>query len=189
MKLRHPARALALVLTLAAAAPAGATEYTRVEPKQSSVRFSYSQMGVAVDGGFSRFVANLAFDPARPAAAKLDFSVDLASVDTGSEEGDGMAGDADWFDTGRFPKARFVSRSVRALGENRFEVRGVLTLKGKSREMAVPVSVQPGAKSAVFAAEFSLNRLDFGIGSGPWADTGTVANPVRVKVRLTATGT
>lgn len=165
-----------------------AAVFDRVVPARSSVEFRYSQMGVKLDGRFARFDARLAFDPARPQDARVEFEVDLASIDTGSPEGDEEAAGRDWFNSGQFPRARFVSRSVRALGGERYQLAGVLTLKGKSREIAVPVTVRHTGNTAVFEGSFSLKRLDFGIGTGPWADTDTVADAVQVRVRLTATG-
>ena len=175
-------------LTLGLASGAHALEYRAVVPAQSSVTFEYQQMGVTMDGRFKRFMAELVFDPARPQAAKAAFDIDLSSIDAGSPEADDAAAEPDWFNFQRFPRARFVSKSVRALGNHRYELRGVLTLKGKSREMAVPVSYRPAGKTAVLDGAFSLRRLDFGVGAGPWADTDTVANEVKVRVRLTVSG-
>jgi polyisoprenoid-binding protein YceI len=77
---------------------------------------------------------------------------------------------------------------VRALGNNRFELRGTLTLKGKPRDMVIPVSYVPGKHASTFDGSFVLKRLDFGIGEGMWADVATVANEVQVKFRIAATG-
>ena len=77
---------------------------------------------------------------------------------------------------------------MRALGNNRYEMRGTLTLKGRSRDMVVPVTFGPGNNAAVFDGAFVLRRLDFGIGEGMWADVATVANEVQVRFRIAATG-
>jgi len=68
-------------------------------------------------------------------------------------------------------------------------MRGTLTLKGKSREMTVPVTYVPGKNASIFDGSFVLKRLDFGIGEGMWADLSTVANEVQVRFRIAATGT
>ncbi len=58
-------------IVLASLIPAAhAIEYTTVQPAKSAVKFTYTQMGVAVDGKFSRFSSQLNFDPAKPTAAK-----------------------------------------------------------------------------------------------------------------------
>ena len=77
---------------------------------------------------------------------------------------------------------------MRALGNNRYEMRGTLTVKGRSREVVVPVTYLPGKSVATFDGSFILKRLDFGIGEGMWADVATVANEVQVRFRIAATG-
>jgi len=179
------------VLTLLAvlAAPAAhAVEYTTMLPKQSSIGFEFRQMGVPVKGSFKRFATEMAFDPARPEAARAKIEIDLASIDAGSSEADDESAGKLWFNRSVYPKATFVSREVRALGNNRFELRGTLTLKGKPRDMVIPVSYAPGRNTATFDGSFVLKRLDFGIGEGMWADVATVANEVQVKFRIAATG-
>ena len=80
---------IALALAFASLIPAAhAVEYTQVQVDKSAVNFVYKQMGVAVDGKFRRFSSTLNYDPAKPAAAKATFDVDLASIDTGATEGD-----------------------------------------------------------------------------------------------------
>lgn len=182
-------RMTGLILLAALAAPAAnAMEYQTVLPKQSTIHFEFRQMGVPIKGGFKRFTTQMAFDPARPEAARAQIEIDLASIDAGSPEADEESAGKLWFNRGVHPKATFVSSQVRALGNNRYEMRGTLTLKGRSRDMVVPVTFVPGTKAAVFDGAFVLRRLDFGIGEGMWADVATVANEVQVRFRIAATG-
>ena len=176
-------------LTAVLAAPAAhAVEYRTVLPKQSSIGFEFRQMNVPVKGGFKRFAAQMQFDPARPEAASARIEIDLASIDAGSPEANDESAGKLWFNRSAYPKAIFVSSQIRALGANRYEMRGTLTLKGRSRDMIVPVSYAPGKNAATFDGGFVLRRLDFGIGEGMWADVATVANEVQVKFRIAATG-
>jgi len=177
-----------ILMSVMAASAAHAIEYTTVLPKQSRVDFEFRQMGVPVKGGFKRFTTQMAFDPAKPEAARATIEIDLASIDAGSREADDESAGKLWFNRSLYPKATFVSKEVRALGANRFELRGTLTLKGKPREMVIPVSYTPGKNAATFDGSFVLKRLDFGIGEGMWADVATVANEVQVRFRIAATG-
>jgi polyisoprenoid-binding protein YceI len=178
-----------LLIALAAALPltTQAVEYTRVHAEKSSIAFTYKQMGVAVDGRFKRFSSQLSFDPAKPAAAKATFDVELASVDTGAPEGDDEVAGKPWFNTKAFPTARFVSGSVKALGGNKYEVAGQLSIKGKTQEVVVPATFTPQGNSGVFDGAFTIRRADFSIGEGSWAKFDIVANDVLVKFRITAT--
>ena len=167
---------------------ANALEYRTVVPGQSTISFAFRQMGVPMTGGFKRFTARVAFDPARPEQSSARVEIDLASIDAGSPEADDEAAGKLWFNRSVYPKAVFVSSGIRALGSNRYEMRGTLTLKGVSRELNVPLIFVPGKDAARFDGTFTLRRLDFGIGEGMWADVSTVANDVQVKFSITASG-
>ena len=177
-----------ILLAMLAAPAAHAVEYTTMLLKQSSIGFEFRQMGVPVKGGFKRFTTQMQFDPAKPEAARATIEIDLASIDAGSPDADDESAGKLWFNRSLYPKATFVSSEVRALGGNRFELRGTLTLKGRSRDMTIPVTYAPGKNAATFDGSFVLKRLDFGIGEGMWADVSTVANEVQVKFRIAATG-
>ena len=180
-------KAIALALALAALTPAAlAIEYTEVQPAKSTVNFVYKQMGVAVDGSFKRFSSQLSFDPAKPTAARASFDVELASVDTGAPEGDEEVAGKQWFNTRAFPTARFVSGNIKALGGNRYEVAGQLSIKGRTQPVVVPATFTPQGNSGIFEGSFTIRRADFSIGEGAWAKFDTVANDVQIKFRITA---
>ena len=179
---------IALILTLAAALPfsAHAVTYQQIQADQSAITFAYQQMGVAMDGKFSRFTAQLNFDPANPAAAKATIDVDLSSIDTGSAEGDEEVAGKTWFNTAAFPTARFMASRVKALGDHRYEVTGPLTIKGKTQDIIVPATFTAQGQTGVFAGGFTLRRADFAIGEGSWAAFDVVANEVQIQFRITA---
>lgn len=186
MKYKLLAPALAAALALAAPA-ARAVEFTQLQAGKSTLGFVSKQMNVPVEGSFRSFRARLAFDPAKPAAARAELDIDLASIDTGSKEADEEVATKDWFDTKAFPVAKFVSTSVKPLGGNRYEVAGRMTIKGKTQAVSAPVTVTQQGNSATIDGSLVLKRADYGIGGGVWSDFGTVANEVQVKFRLVAT--
>lgn len=175
----------AAALTLAAT-PALATEYASVLAERSQVGFTSRQMGVPVTGQFRKFAATLAFDPAQPETGRATIEIALASIDAGSEEATGEAVGKNWFNVKAYPTARFTSTSVKPLSGGRFEVRGPLTLKGHTQEVAAPFSFKADGGNGLFEGAFTLKRLDFAIGEGEWGDTDTVANEVQIKFRFVA---
>lgn len=179
--------ALAVILFAGLTSFAHALDYTHVQPEKSAIVFSYQQMGVKMDGRFRKFASQLSFDPAKPAAAAATIDVDLASVDAGSSEADQEAAGRPWFNTRAFPTARFVSGSVKALGGNRYEVAGKLTLKGQSRDILVPATFTTQGNTGSFDGGFTIRRGDFGVGEGAWAKFDIVANDIQIKFRITAT--
>lgn len=170
---------------LALFSSAQAADYA-VITNQSSLSFVYKQMGVPVDGQFKSFTARIGFDPAKPAVAQTEIDLDLASIDAGSAEAnDEVAGKA-WFNAKAYPRAKFVATSVKALGGNRYEASGKLTLKGQTREVTAPFTFAPQGNQGVFDGSFILKRADFAIGEGIWADFGTVANEIQIKFHFLA---
>lgn len=167
--------------------PAHAAEFNQVDLGKSRIDFVFKQMGVPVEGRFAKFKAQIAFDPAKPDAARTQVDIDLASVDAGGTEANDEAKTKNWFHVQQFPTASFVSTSVKALGGNRFEVAGKLNIKGKARDVVAPFTFKPEGAGGAFEGGFVLKRLEFDIGAGPWGDTDTVADEVQVKFKFLVT--
>ncbi len=160
----------------------------KLVPAQSEIAFTSKQMGVPVDGKFKKFDVQMSFDPKQPAAAKVAFTIDLASVSMGAAESETELAKPDWFNLKQFPQATFQSTSVKAAGPGKFDVAGKLAIKGASHDVVVPVTlVQAGGVTTATGA-FVIKRLDFKIGDGDWKDTSMVANDIQVKVKLALTG-
>ena len=87
-----------------------------------------------------------------------------------------------------FPTAQFASTNVKALGGNRYEVAGKLTIKGRTQDVVIPATFSAQGKTGVFEGGFILRRGDYSIGEGAWSKFDIVANDVNVKFRITATG-
>lgn len=184
-----PARHALLAAALLAAWPAHAIEFSQFQLNKSALSFVSKQMNVPVEGQFKSFRSKLAFDPAKPAAAKAELEIDLASIDAGSKDAnDEVAGKA-WFDTKTFPVARFVATTIKPLGGNRYDVAGKMSIKGRTLDLATPVTVRQEGNSATFEGSLVIKRADYGIGEGMWADFGTVANEIQIKFRLVANAT
>jgi polyisoprenoid-binding protein YceI len=180
---RHAVVGAAALLTLVAAQ---AVEYKQILSDKSSLAFVYKQMNVPMDGSFKRFKSQLVFDPAKPAAGSAQFEIDVASIDTGSPEGNDEVAGKLWFNTKAFPTAKFVSSAIKPLGNNRFEVSGKMSIKGRTLDVSTPATYRQDGANGVFEGTFVLKRADYGIGEGVWADFGTVANEVQIKFRLLA---
>ncbi len=166
---------------------AQANEFNLLQTDKSAISFVFKQMNVPVEGGFKRFKAWINFDPAKPALARAGIDIELASIDAGSAEANDEVAGKLWFNTQAFPIARFVSSSVKPLGNNRFEVAGKMSIKGRTLDAKTPTTFRQEGNSGVFAGSFVLKRADYGIGEGMWADFGTVANEVQIKFWLVAT--
>jgi polyisoprenoid-binding protein YceI len=152
---------------------------------KSEIRFVSKQMGINVEGSFRRWKANIVFLPGDLAHSKADFEIELASIDLASDEAESEVRRSSWFDTAKFPVARFVSTSIKDVGGGKYEVAGKLTIKGVTRDAVVPIALGKDASgNSVAEGSFTIKRLDFRIGDADWADPDTVANEVGVRVRM-----
>jgi polyisoprenoid-binding protein YceI len=152
---------------------------------KSEIRFVSKQMGVNVEGRLRKWKANIVFLPGELAKSKAEVEIELGSVDLASEDAETEIRRPKWFDTARFPVAKFVSSAVRDLGGDKYEVAGALTIKGITRDAVVPVTLKKDAAgNSVAEGSFTIKRLDYKIGEGEWADTDTVANEVLIRIRM-----
>ena len=177
---------LTAALILAALAPAAQAQ--QVLPAQSEIGFVSKQMGVPVEGKFKLWTAQISFDPKKPEAGKIGFTIQTGSASFGSAETDAEVPKAPWFNAAKFPQASFQSNTIKALGGGKFEVQGSLLIKGASQPVVVPVSVTQAGTNSTATGSFVIKRLDFKIGEGEWADTSMVANDVQVKFKLALSG-
>lgn len=162
-----------------------AADFTVLRPQQSKVTFVSRQMGVPVEGSFKKFNAVIAIDPAKPENGKAQIDIDLASIDVGSTEAYEEVIGTSWFDTAKHPSASFISGKVTRIALGRFEVTGKMTIRNVPREIKAPFTLEQKADMLVIDGMFPLKRLDYGIGSGMWSDTDTVADEVQIHFRFT----
>ena len=179
---------LGVMLCLGLPAAARGQAVNTIDQARSAMTFVATQMGVPAEGAFKRFTAKIDFDPAKLAASQARIEVELDSFDSGVAEVDTEVKRKGWFNTAQFPTATFVSSAVKSLGANRYEVAGKLTIKGRTRDVTAPFTVRQDGRATVFDGAFTLKRLDYGIGEGPWSDTDTVANEVQIRFKLTGAG-
>lgn len=158
-------------------------------PAGSEIRFVSRQMGVPVEGRFTRFSAQLTFDLRQPQAGSVVLDIDTRSIAFGAPDTEAEAAKPEWFASARHPAAQFRSDSVRPLGGDRYEVSGRLTVKGVTRALVVPVTLAVLADGrATASGQFTLRRTDFRLGEGEWADLSVVADQVQVQWRLQLSG-
>lgn len=165
-------------------APVSALEFKQVQPNQSSVTFGYTQMGVPLDGKFNKFTAQISFDPAKLAQAQAKIDIDVSSIDTGSADAYEEVVGKQWFNAKAYPAASFVSTGIKALGGDRYQASGKLSIKGKTLDVATPVTFKSEGTRGLFEGSFSIKRLDYAIGEGEWTDVSTVADTIQIKFHI-----
>lgn len=169
-----------------AAQAASATAWT-VDAGRSRLQFRATAAGAAFTGRIGQWTAAIRFDPRNLAGSSLNVDIDVGSIRTGDAQRDEYLPTADWLNTARHPRARFASSQIRSLGGNRYEAAGTLTIRGVSRPLTLPFTVDISGANATARGSIGLNRNAFGVGQGQWAGEDTVARVVTVSFEVHAT--
>lgn len=121
------------------AAPAGAYSldagHTAIVARVPHMGFSYEIFR------FSPTQGQLTWDPASPAANRLNVTVDVASIQTPVEGFGAELGEARFLNTAQFPTATFVSTAFRQVDATHGQVDGTLTLKGVPKPVTFDVEL------------------------------------------------
>jgi polyisoprenoid-binding protein YceI len=157
----------------------------KVDPAKSSVTAVFKQMNVPVEGKFKKFNAQIDYDGAKPESSKATVEIDIPSFDLGDPEYNREVLKKEWFNAAQFPKASFISTSIKSGAGSRLDVSGKLTIKGKTADVSFPLVMKKEGSNSVFEGTLPIKRLAFNIGEGEWKDTSMVADEVQIKFRIT----
>lgn len=176
--------AVMMVLALAAFVAPACAQTWQVDAAHSTLAFTNTYQTVTYTGQFRRFSAQIDYDPADLAQAKFDVTVDIASLDTENSERDHAALGEAFFDVAKFPQAHFVSTAFRKAANGEVLAEGTLTLRGISKPVMLRVQFVPHGGTATLDVSAQVQRLDFGIGTGDWADPTMIGDAVKVHGHL-----
>ena len=89
-------------------------------------------------GTFTKVSGTVTYDPASPATAAVDVTIDAASVDTRVSMRDNDLRSDHFFDVQKFPTITFKSTRVESSGPERLRVTGDLTIRGVTKQVTLP---------------------------------------------------
>jgi polyisoprenoid-binding protein YceI len=194
MKMTHGVSLVALATALAM--PALAADTYTIDKGHSDIGFQVVHLGLSkVRGHFKDFDGKLSVDPRRPEASFVEFTIQVASVDTANETRDNdLRTGAGLFEAAKFPTLTFKSSKLTARGKDLYDVTGTLTLHGVSKQITLPVKAAGpiqdpwGNTKTAFETQITLNRKDYGMTWNKALDNGglVVADNVDVFISLEA---
>lgn len=170
------AKRLSVFLTLALILSASAfaqVQTWKIDPNHTAAQFSVRHMGIStVRGAFTKVSGTADYDPANPAKASVEVTIEAASVDTRVEMRDNDLRSPNYFDVAKFPAITFKSKSVQAAGDGKLKLVGDLTIHGVTKEAVLDVEgpskpfTDPRGNTHIGAsASTTIKRTDFGVGS------------------------
>jgi polyisoprenoid-binding protein YceI len=167
----------------AAAAPSWSVDKAASHLKVDGV---ITQSDTKFTGEFKDWTANIAFDPQNLAASSVQVTVQMLSFESDYAEATEFFPEPDWSFAADFPRATFTSTSFKDLGGGKYEAAGLLKIKNVEKPIVLPFTLAVTGDSAKMSGQVEIDRTDFTLGAGHYADEATVAKKTVVKVEVTA---
>jgi len=162
-----------------------------IDPMHSEVQFKVKHLVIStVTGSFKNFEGTVEAEGDDFADAKIEFSLDINSVDTGQEQRDGHLKSADFFDAEKYPHITFKSTSITKESGDDYKLTGDLTIKGITKPVTFEVEHGGiaddfyGNTKAGFEVKGKINRKDFGLTWDGVTEAGSIV--VGEDIKLTA---
>lgn len=182
---------LAIVIFLTDYSMAGSEKW-EIDKAHSNIYFEIRHTYATVRGKFEGFSGTVYFKPDDILSGKVRIDVKTASINTGIAKRDNHLRSDDFFNVKAYPDMTFQSTGIRHKERNKYTLEGKLTIKGITREVVMPFTymgmqenpLKKGEMIAGFETQFSLDRLDYKVGTGKFLEMGVVGNQVDVLVTL-----
>ncbi len=147
-----------------AAALTGTTKYA-FSQAESKVNFTGAKVTRKHEGSFATFNGSITVPDGKIEQGTVTVDIDMASLSADDPKLTGHLKTPDLFDVAKFPKAHFVSTSVKAGGDKgaTHTVTGNLELHGVTKSITFPATIKLHDDAADVDAEFAINRKDFGV--------------------------
>jgi polyisoprenoid-binding protein YceI len=179
-----------LVAVLMLAPVASKAQAWSSDPIHSTVMYTVRHVMTPMLGVFKKFDVNITWDAANLGASTIDATLDAASVQMGMDKLEGHLKSADFFDVATYPTWTFKSTSIvkgkKSKAGASYIANGKLTVRGVTKDVAIPfiflgVMDTGHGNKAGFSADFTINRVDYGVGN---ADTKMLGGDVKITVLL-----
>lgn len=161
-----------------------------LDPMHSEINFKVKHMMIAnVTGGFTKFDVNATTEGDDFSKAKINFTADINSINTNSEQRDGHLKSPDFFDAEKFPQIKFESTSLNKKSDDEFQMNGNLTIKDVTKPVSLQVNFggigkDPyGNTKAGFTIDGKINRKDFGLNWNAALETGGMLVGEELKIQ------
>ncbi|QXV64490.1 YceI family protein [Mucilaginibacter sp. 21P] len=140
-----------------------------LDPMHSEVQFKVKHLVIStVTGSFKTFEGSLETENDDFTDAKVEFSLNVDSIDTNQTQRDEHLKGADFFDAASHPKISFKSTSFTKDGDD-YQLKGDLTIKGVTKPVTLDVEHGGvatdfyGNNKAGFDVTGKINRKEFGL--------------------------
>lgn len=158
-----------------------------LDPTHSEITFKVKHMMITnVKGEFKDFTIDVEGDDIFKSS--INVAIDASSINTNNNDRDNHLKSADFFDVETHKQLIFKSTSFVQKDDEEYELKGMLTIKGISKEITLDVefggvNVDPwGNEKAGFSIEGKINRKNWDLNWNAALETGGVLVSEDVKI-------
>ncbi|WP_156255043.1 YceI family protein [Sandarakinorhabdus oryzae] len=145
-----------------------------LDPAHGKITWSVNHLGFSTYvGQFPAVSATLTLDAKRPEASRLVATVDITRIASLNAALDKHLATADFFESAKFPTARFEATGIRLTGSKTAEITGQLTLRGVTRPITMTARFNQAGTNPLdkqyslgFDGDARIKRSDFGVNYG-----------------------
>lgn len=135
--------------------------------EKSTVTFRIKNAGFWVNGSFSNFDMQASFDPAALSSSQLSGTLSVNSISTNNKKRDEHLLSEDYFEAEKFPTITLTSSQLSKVGEE-YLWKGTLKIKETQKTVSIPFQVIEKGEHLLLQGEFTVNRIDYGVGKKSW---------------------
>ncbi|PKP53508.1 MAG: hypothetical protein CVT92_04225 [Bacteroidetes bacterium HGW-Bacteroidetes-1] len=160
-----------------------------IDPTHSEILFKVKHLMITnVKGEFRKFEASIQSIGDDFSKATVNVKIDAASVFSNNNDRDNHLRSADFFDVENHQELTFEGTSFTKLDDENYQLKGLLTIKGISKELSLDVEFgginkDPwGNQKAGFSLSGKINRKDWDLNWNAALETGGVLVSDEVKI-------
>jgi polyisoprenoid-binding protein YceI len=183
---------LILLMGLLQVALFAQTKWT-VDIAHSSIKFTVTHLVISeVEGQFNTFSGTVVTTNPDFTDANIDFTVDVNSINTDNGMRDKHLKSPDFFNAEKYPQVTFKGTSFKKIKDNKYELKGDLTMHGITKPVVFDVTYGGTANDgygnikAGFKATTTVNRFDYDLKWNALTEAGgaVAGKDVTIIVRL-----
>jgi polyisoprenoid-binding protein YceI len=165
-----------------------------IDPDHTTVGFTVKHFFTPVAGDFTQARGVVRFDPDNLEGSLFDVTLPVSGINTRNAKRDKHLQSPDFFNAKSWPAMRFTSARIERTGDRTFLVHGKLTIRDITRDVRLPMellgmgdvkmSLLGSTTVASLRLTHTLNRTDYGVGTGSWAAATVVGDQVDIEVLM-----
>jgi len=162
-----------------------------VDASHSEAQFKVKHLVIStVTGFFRKFSGTVETETEDFDGAKVNFSIDVNSIDTNVTDRDGHLKSPDFFAADQYPSIEFKNGVLKKVSDEEYKLKGELTIRDTTKTIELNVDhngvvADPwGNTRAGFEINGKVNRKDFGLNWSAVTEAGNIVVADEVKLHF-----